>query len=537
MRILSAELDRNFSVLKEKGDPAPYFMSYEVTDVESGMASATAGALETARRDRVRVLDVSIRVGSPKLDNYHQIRGSSADFAGAVALPVEDNAAAIRRAVWLETDRVYRLASERLIRVRSAEEVNAASGDDSPDFSAAEPVNHFESPPPLVFDQAQAAARVRKLSAALAREPGVISSSVTLRVERQTRCFVSSEGTQIEHGRGFARIMAVARGKASDGTDVVLTRDFDAESLGGLPNDAAMTAAFEGLAKDVAALLHTQEAEPYAGPAILSGSAAAVLFHEIFGHRIEGHRQKDDTDGQTFTRKVGSAILPEFLSVTFDPTLHKLDGVSLNGWYDYDDEGVKARPVKVVENGVLKSFLMSRSPIRGFPQSNGHGRRAPGREPVARQSNLIVESAQQAPEAKLRQMLIEEAKRQGKPYGLYFRDVTGGFTTTAREGLQAFKVMPVVVYRVWVDGRPDELIRGADIVGTPLASFGKILATSDKLGIFNGYCGAESGSIPVSAASPALLISEIEIQKKTHSFDRPPLLGPPPVAPGQEGNE
>jgi hypothetical protein len=153
---------------------------------------------------------------------------------------------------------------------------------------------------------------------------------------------------------------------------------------------------------------------------------------------------------------------------------------------------------------------------------------------VSRQSNLIVQSSHAVPEAKLRQLLLDEVKRQNKPYGLYFRDITGGFTTTQRAGLQAFKVIPVIVYRVYADGRPDELVRGADIVGTPLASFGKILATGDRAEVFNGYCGAESGSVPVSAVSPSILVSEIEIEKKAKSNDRPPLL-PAPQAPESQG--
>ncbi|MBV8844490.1 MAG: hypothetical protein JO307_16905, partial [Bryobacterales bacterium] len=267
----------------------------------------------------------------------------------------------------------------------------------------------------------------------------------------------------------------------------------------------------------------------FVGPAILSGRAAGVFFHEIFGHRVEGHRQKDETEGQTFTKSVNMPVLPNFLSVLFDATRQQIDGTPLNGFYLYDDEGVKARPVPLVENGVLKTFLMSRSPVDGFGQSNGHGRRSPGNEIVSRQSNLIVESSKKVSDADLRKMLIEEVKRQGKPYGLFFDQVTGGYTTTARRGLQAFTVIPLIVYRVYPDGRPDELIRGVDIVGTPLASFGKILATSDKSEVFNGYCGAESGYVPVSAVSPALLVSEIEIQRKERSQDRPPYL-PRPAA-------
>jgi predicted Zn-dependent protease len=283
--------------------------------------------------------------------------------------------------------------------------------------------------------------------------------------------------------------------------------------------------------KDVAtkvdALINAPPAEPIVCPAILSGRASAVFFHEIFGHRVEGHRQKDVSEGQTFTKMLGQKVLPDFISVTFDATRREYNGTDLIGYYAYDDEGVKARPVKVVENGVLKTFLLSRSPVGEFKQSNGHGRRQPGHEIVARQSNLIVESTNQISSAALRAKLIEEIKRQGKPYGLYFDQVSSGYTTTARRALQAFTVVPLVVYRVYPDGKPDELIRGVDIVGTPLASFQKIIATSDHADVFNGYCGAESGSVPVSAVSPAILVSEIETQKKQNSQQKPPLLPRP----------
>jgi predicted Zn-dependent protease len=219
--------------------------------------------------------------------------------------------------------------------------------------------------------------------------------------------------------------------------------------------------------------------------------------------------------------------LPSFISVDFDATRTEYQGADLIGHYDYDDEGVKARPVKVVEDGVLKTFLLSRSPVGEFVQSNGHGRRQPGFEVVSRQSNLIVESSKKVSNEELRAQLIEEIRRQGKPYGLYFEEVSSGYTTTGRQGLQAFTVVPLVVYRVFPDRRPDELIRGVDIVGTPLASFQKIIATSDKSEVFNGYCGAESGSIPVSAVSPAILVSEIETQKKQNSQQKQPLLPRP----------
>ena len=170
---------------------------------------------------------------------------------------------------------------------------------------------------------------------------------------------------------------------------------------------------------------------------------------------------------------------------------------------------------------------MSRSPTRGFNHSNGHGRRQPGRSVVARQGNLIIESTRQVSFDELRTMLIEECRKQDKDYGLLFKDISGGFTTTRRRGPQAFKVIPIVVYRVYADGRPDELVRGVDIVGTPLTSFSKILCTADDPGVFNGLCGAESGMVPVSAISPSILVEQIEVEKKHKAQDRPPILEAP----------
>jgi predicted Zn-dependent protease len=271
--------------------------------------------------------------------------------------------------------------------------------------------------------------------------------------------------------------------------------------------------------------------EPYTGPAILSGRASGVFFHEIFGHRIEGHRQKDEDGGQTFTKQVNKQILPTFISVFDDPTLQQLKAgaaeTDLNGFYPYDDEGVKSQRVPVVESGILKNFLMSRSPVKGFSNSNGHGRKSAGLRPVGRQGNLIVQSSQMVSDARLRELLIEECKKQGKPFGLFFSDISGGFTNTNRGGPQAFQVTPVMVYRVYTDGRPDELVRGVDLIGTPLVSFSKILATSDRQEVFNGMCGAESGWVPVSAVSPAILTAQIEVQKKPKSNDRLPILPPP----------
>jgi predicted Zn-dependent protease len=527
VKILSDELDRNFTILKQKGDPPPYFMNYAVSDSEADVLVASEGALDVQSHSHSRVLDVSIRAGSPEFDNYRRVGGDRPRFTAGTSIALDDNPASIKQSLWLATDRTYRAVSNRLIRIKTDEKLRAQASDTSADFSKEDPQVFFSVAPRYKFDSADWAKRLRKLSAEFTKYPGALNSNVAVEAERIAKTLVTTEGTRLEHGRLFARMVISAHGKAADGMDLETIQTFEADDPSRLPKDAQILAAVEQEGKTLTNLLKAPPADPFVGPAILSGRAAGVFFHEIFGHRVEGHRQKDESEGQTFTKSVGKLILPDFLSVVFDATRPDFEGVALNGTYAYDDEGVKARPVTVVENGVLKTFLMSRAPIDGFPQSNGHGRRSAGNEVVSRQSNLFVESSKKVSDAQLREMLIAEVKRQGKPYGLYFDDVTGGYTTTARRGLQAFTVIPLVVYRVYPDGRPDELIRGVDIVGTPLASFAKIMATSDKMVVFNGICGAESGDVPVSAVAPALLVSEIEIQRKERSQDRPPYLSRP----------
>jgi predicted Zn-dependent protease len=533
LEVLASELDRNYKVLKEKGDPPAYFISYSVTEDETHSLSATLGSLQINAANHRRLLDVSVRVGSRELDNYHRMKGERPQFTRSSLIALDGNPDSIRQRLWLDTDRTYRRAAERLTKLKTSTQLRTED-DKSNDFSEEESSRAVMEVPAIRFAEADWLGIVRRVSAAFARYPGVLNSQISVATQRNTKYFVNSEGTRLRHGRGYCRVVISAHARAAiDGMDLSLMESFESTDPSGLPKEDTLMAAVKRLASEIEGLTKAPLMEPFAGPAILSGRAAGVFFHEIFGHRIEGHRQKDEAEGQTFTKSVGQPILPEFLSVVFDPTRKSAEGVDLNGSYAFDEEGVKARPVTVVDKGVLKTFLMSRSPIEGFPHSNGHGRKAPGAEVVSRQSNLFVESSKQVRDGELRQMLIEEARKQNKPYGLYFKEVTGGYTTTGRSGLQAYAVIPLVVYRVYTDGRPDELVRGVDIVGTPLASFSRILATSDKREVFNGMCGAESGSVPVSAIAPALLVSELEIQKKDRSRERPPILPRPQVREGK----
>jgi predicted Zn-dependent protease len=354
--------------------------------------------------------------------------------------------------------------------------------------------------------------------------PDVYQNAVILTVQNETDYFASSEGSRIVMPHLSARVVVFAMTRADDGMDLFRARTFEAETIDGLPKQSEMEDETKELGESLEALRKAPLTEPFNGPAILSGRAAAVFFHEVLGHRLEGQRQRGDEEGQTFTKDLGKEVLPSFLSVADDPTLTRYGDTWLSGSYEYDDEGQKARRVDLVQDGILKTFLMSRLPIASFADSNGHGRAQSGKVPTGRQGNLIVTSTKTVTDAQLRKQLIDKALEQGKPYGLYFEDISSGFAVTTRSSPQAFSVIPLVVYRVYVDGRPDELVRGVSIVGTPIAALKRILATSDKSEVFNGECGAESGTIPVSAVAPAMLLSEIETQKQSQGTARPPIL-------------
>ena len=323
--------------------------------------------------------------------------------------------------------------------------------------------------------------------------------------------------------------MIQATVKTSDGMELPLYSSHFATSLDSLPDENVLIREAEDIGRRLVALEAAPVADPYTGPAIMSGPASGVFFHEIFGHRLEGHRMK--VGGQTFRNMVGERVLPTDFQVFCDPTLTHYGTQPLNGGYLYDDEGTPARRVNNVVDGILREFLMSRIPLDSFPESNGHGRTAEGGDPVSRQSNLVIETSKPYSEAKLRQMLIDEARRQDKPYGYLFQSVSSGFTYTGDgNSINSFNVTPLEVYRIYVDGRPDELVRGVDLIGTPLSMFSNIVAGGDTPSTFIGACGAESGWVPVSATSPMLYCSKIETQRRQQKAALMPILPAPTLS-------
>lgn len=532
LTVMQHELQRASTELS-KAEPAPYFLSYTVRDQSIGIVVANQGGIVSALQVHGRVGDVMTRIGSPKLDNTHNSSRASALMTGS--LPTSADSDALTRSLWELTNRGYLKASRAYLQVKTSTAVRAEEEDDSADFSQEQPQTHEEAGKSSAFDEERWKQKVRAISLGFRKYPEIEMNMVMLQVQNSNQYFVSTEGSRVVTPEHVARLSIMAAVRAADGMQLFRFESFLAPDPDQLPAEQELGAKITKIAADLKLLRSAPIADPYNGPALLSGRAAAVMTHEVLGHRLEGQRQRGDDEGQTFTKKVNGQVLPEFLSVMDDPTRATLNGVNLAGTYAFDDEGMPAKAVNLIQAGVLKDFLMSRMPVKNFDHSNGHGRSEGGRMPTGRQGNLIVTASKSVSSAELRKEFIAEIKRQGKPYGLFFDDIQGGFTITERQMPQAFQVLPIMVWKVYPDGRPDELVRGVDIVGTPLAAFGHIIAAGNTTDVFNGICGAESGQIPVSAASPPLLFSELETQRRSQEHDRPPILPPPPMASTVQG--
>jgi TldD protein len=530
---MTAEAKRSMERLRLPGYEPPYFLSYQVKDVRQEEVSGRFGALfdDATRHDRKLLVDV--RVGSYELDSSG--RDELSMFLGQEGqtwfapkdAPVEDDPQALRNALWLVTDEKYKEALSSYFKKKSKGVYRADDPDRAPSLSRDPPQRHVDPPLPFAFDRARWRAEVRGLTAAFRDHPGIFDASMRVTADREIRWFTSSEGAAlVTEAQLFAvHVQAVAR--AGDGQLLENSRDFYARSEATLPSPEKLAAEVRALTLELEALQKAPALDPYTGPAILAPEATGVLFHEAVGHRLEGDRQDDDKDGQTFKGQVGKQVLPSFISVTDDPTLRSQGDLALNGTYAYDDQGVPAQRTALVEDGVLRTFLLSRRPVKPFTRSNGHGRSQGVHPPVARMANLVVSSKKQVSMAELKRLLVAEAKRQGKPYGLVIQDITGGNTNTASYGFQAFKGTPRLVYRVDVATGREELVRGVELVGTPLTSINKLVATGDTPKVFNGFCGAESGYVPVSTVAPAALISELELQRVARANERSPILPAP----------
>lgn len=525
--VLEADLARASSTFATRADK-PHHIAVALREERTVSVATRSGTLIHAEDETTRWLDVDLRVGTPELDSTHPLRGFSAmtgDTRRRVRVPTDDGYA-LRHALARELDVRYREAAEHLVVLRANRNVRVEEEASAPDFEPRAPVTATRDVPELVVDRQAWVDRLSAASARADRSADVHDHDLQLQAERVVVHQLDTEGTRLQHGRVHARLSIRLGTTAADGDQVEVFDAIDVHDPADLPTDLGPWV--DRAVARLEALRRAPRAEPFSGPVMLEGRAAGVFFHEVLGHRVEGHRQKREDEGQTFADHIGQRILPPWLDVVDDPTVKRAAGVDLNGHYAFDDEGVPPSPAVLVDDGVFEGFLMSRSPLPDVPHTNGHGRRSPGNAPLARMGNTLVTARQTMTHAQLRSALLDLVRAQGLPYGMIVEDIEGGFALTGRTMPNAFNIRAVASWRVYADGRPDELVRGIDLVGTPFVAFANLVAASDTPEVFNGTCGAESGWVPVSAVAPALLFDRLEFQLKEKGQDRPPLLPKPP---------
>lgn len=529
-----AELGRS-GQLKSEDFSSPYFVSYSVYDFMDKGYDAEFGAIFNEFDNHKRRGYVEVRVGDYSFDN--SVKGGVIDLWSPnidfdrshvnLRVPLENDADAIRTQLWLVTDTIYKAAAADYLQKKGRKIYMIDKDEKVDDFSKEKPLVVTEPIPSWDVDGEFWKQTIREASALFKKYPTFTSGMVSVSFSGRTRRLVNMEGTRIIDGARYFVLRIWAETRAKDGQKLTNFFNFNSRSETGLPEKKQVLEKVKLIADQLLALSKTEKLSPYTGPAILDPSLAGVFFHEAVGHRLEGERQKDTDEGQTFKGKIGEKILPAFISLKDDPTLKEFEGKELFGNYEHDDEGVVARDVELVKDGILQTFLMSREPIEGVSSSNGHGRSDGTQNPVARMGTTIVKSKIQMDDKTMKRKLIQLAKKQDKPFALILRRAQGGETATTKYNFQAFKHVPILIYKVDTKTGKETLVRGAEVVGTPLVSLNKVVAAGNESKVFNGYCGAESGWVPVSVIAPSLLVSEIELQRVSDKPIRPPILPPP----------
>jgi predicted Zn-dependent protease len=534
----------------------PYYVEYTMEDVQTFSVSATLGGIFSTRQDRFRVPRVRVRVGDYNFDNGNYIYSDS--YSGtrydSDQLPLDNNYGVLRRSFWLATDRAYKTAVEGIGRKRAALK-NVTQRDVLPDFWQAAPVVKIIPGERALESTDKWTARVKQLSRIFLNYPEVITSVVSFDISNSVQYMHNSEGSTIRRPESLFYLQVRGSGQAPDGSAVRDSALVPRLSGNTLPSDEELQKVVREIAESIKGLASAPAGETYSGPVLVEGTAAAQMVAEVLAPAFTLSRRPVGEPGRPvpflpseFEGRVGSRVMPEFLSVVDDASQTNYDGTPLFGTYDLDEEGVAAQPLTLVEQGKLKTFVLSRQPVKGFSNSNGHAR-LPGRygSRTATISNLFVKASETVPSGELRQRFLKMVQDRGKEYGLIIRktdfpssapsdELRRLMMSAAQSGGGRPVSAPLLVYRVFPDGR-EELVRGLRFRGVTAKSFRDIAAVSDTSAVFHWMnnmapFGSMSGGYvaPSSVIAPSMLFEDLELERPQDDLPKPPLVPPPPLS-------
>jgi TldD protein len=516
LRAMQAELDREQAQLLLPGMQKPYFIEYRLDDFTTYEAVANYGALVREESGHQRVVRVTVRVGSYDTDS------STSRGDGTVALaPADNNSEALQYTLWTATDEAYKNA----LRAYSAKQAALKRFESSPtekDFAPAKSVVHIGPMITLELDRNEWKRRVIDASGLYASDPEVSANAANLQYSTAdvrgvavNRYLVNTEGTAVRQGYGGYAANISVGGQAPDGMQLARENGTSAAVAKELESWPVFRRRVIDDLKSLDALRNAPviAADDYHGPVLFSGDAAADLMNLLFVPNVQAVKPEMGTTARTqgaYTASFHSRVLPDFLSVIDDPLTTTFAGHSLLGAYEVDDEGVPAQAVKIVEDGKLNNYLMGRTPIKEFPESNGHSRAAVGQAPRTHMGIMIFKSSAPLSAAKMNDKLVAMAKEQNRD--VYAVETLGG------------EAAPRIFYRVHPDGTR-QLVRGAifDELDTRSLRSDIIAAGDDQ------YVANSLGVVPSTTIAPSLLFDDIGVKRSTAEQQKLPYYAPPPL--------
>ncbi len=531
---------------------APYFIEYVLDQAENFSVSASLGGLLSRRHDQFRAPSVHVRVGDYKFDNTNFAGGFG--FGSRYDLerfPLENSYPVLRRYLWLLTDSAYKSSVEAISRKRAALR-NLTQSEQINDFAHAEPVRLARDLRRLTIDEDAWTNRVRALSTVFAQHPEVKNSSIELESSEGGYYVVNTEGTEVKAPESVTYLRVRAIAQAADGMtmrDAITYHSLDAARM---PGDAEMSRGVAALAQNVVALSHAPKGEDYSGPVLFEGQAGPQILAEVLGKNLAlarrpvGDGGRGGFSGSELEGRLGARVLPETFDVVDDPTQREWHGRPLFGFYEVDREGVVAKPLRLVEKGVLKNYLLTRLPVRGFEGSNGRAR-TPGSfgASAAGISNLFISSSETMSVGELKKKLIELIQTRGKPYGIIVRRMDFPSSASLDEarrllsGSQGGRAvsLPLMVYKLYPDGR-EELVRALRFRGFSARSLKDILAAGDDMQAFEymdspapfALIGGSGFTSEACVVAPSILIDDLELHPLEEELPKLPVVPAPEIS-------
>jgi len=567
-KAMQDELDRSMKQLRLESLNRPYFIAYRVSDLSSSTMAAVLGSLTSSEQQHLRLLTVEVRVGDYAVDNTNFLSarfgaaGVARTFGNTVQLPLEDDYKEIRRQIWLATDSAYKQALEALAQKRAALE-NKTRAEDIPDFSKEEPLTSHESPVVMDLDPKRAEVLVRRLSAIFRSMPDIHRSSVEIQATNAYTRYLNSEGTEYTRAEPGVGLIARAGTQAQDGMPLGDELAVYERSMSALPGEEQLAVRIRDMGNRLVELRSAPLVERYNGPVLFEGEASAEIFGQALAPKLVASRRPVTESPQfemltsrvesSLQDRLGARVLPDWASITDDPTRQEQNGVPLLGGYSVDYDGVRAHKTVVVENGILKTLLLSRAPVRGIPHSTGN-QRGFGVAP----SNLFLTVQNGLTDAALKQKLLSLAQQRAKPYAIVVRRLRNPLLGDPREmmasamrsflpelggGGKGMLQSAVEAYEVFPDGH-EKLIRNAQLEGLNEGSFNDLVAASSSqkvysmpfvdfgnmvMGMFTAGMVPNQANPPVVSFSvPNQLLDDLTVNPPTGDIPKPPITKPPP---------